>query len=105
VLGSLFESVNGDLARDVSASTPRRERRLKSCRSNGDDDAFGRRAHRANESEAGLILLKEGEDHRSIAVRAKRAPASGFAMEKRGNGTIEHNASLVGRERNALSHR
>jgi hypothetical protein len=60
----VFESVNGDFARDVSAATPRRERqpRLSCYRSNADDDAFGRGAHRANESaqiEAGLILLKE----------------------------------------------
>jgi hypothetical protein len=60
----LFESVNGDLALDVSAATPRRERQPRSscCRSSADDDAFGRGAHRANESaqiEAGLILLKE----------------------------------------------
>jgi hypothetical protein len=32
-------------------------------------------------------------------------PAGSFAMEKQGNGTIEHNVSLVRRERNTLSHR
>jgi hypothetical protein len=31
---------------------------------------------------------------RSVAVRAKRTFVSSFAIEKRGNGTIEHNASL-----------
>jgi len=58
-----FESVNGDLARDVSAATPPERQPRSSCyRSNADDDAFGRGAYRANESaqiEAGLILLKE----------------------------------------------
>jgi hypothetical protein len=59
----------------------------------GDDDAFGRGAHGTSEGaqiKAGLILLKKREDHRSVAVRAKRALIGRFAVEKRGNGTIKH---------------
>ena len=76
---------------------------------NGDDDAFGRSTHGTSVSaqiKAGLIRLKTREDHRSLTVRAKRALAISFAMEKRGNGTIEHNTlPLFGRERDTLSHR
>jgi hypothetical protein len=39
------------------------------------------------------MRLKTREDHRSLTVRTKWALARGFAVEKRGNGTIEHNAS------------
>jgi len=66
-------------------------------RRNGDDDALGRGAHKASVCaliEAGFARLKIGEDHGSLAVGAKRALAGSFAMEKRGNGPSEHDASL-----------
>jgi hypothetical protein len=58
-----------------------------------DDDAFGCSTHgtrKGAQIEAGLILLKKREDHRRVAVRAKRALIGSFAVEKRGNRTIEH---------------
>lgn len=63
----------------------------------GNDDGLGRGAHKASENaqiEAGLVRFKTGEHHRSLTVRAKRTLAGSLAMEKRGNGTIEHDASL-----------
>jgi hypothetical protein len=60
---------------------------------NGDDDALGRGTHGTSEGaqiKAGLILLEKRKDHRSVAVRAERALIGSFAVEKRGNGTIEH---------------
>jgi hypothetical protein len=63
---------------------------------NGDDDAFGRSTHGTSvgtQIKAGLIRLETSEDHGSLTVRAKRALGGRFAMEKRGNGTIEHDAS------------
>ena len=60
---------------------------------NGDDDAFGRGTHGTSESaqiKAGLILLEKRKDHRCVTVRAERALVGSFAVEKRGNGTIEH---------------
>jgi len=49
---------------------------------------------KVRKSKPGLSLSRSGEDHRSVAVRAKRARAGSLAKEKRANGTIEHNASL-----------
>ena len=76
---------------------------------NGDDDAFRRGTHGTSEGaqiKAGLIQLEKRKDHRSVAVRAERALIGSFAVEKRGNGTIEHRRLRpIGRERGTLSHR
>jgi hypothetical protein len=78
-------------ARDISRPCPLRARALRL--GNSDDDALGRGTHGASKGaqiEAGPVLLKNREDHRSIAVRAKRALIGSFAVEKRGAGTTEH---------------
>jgi hypothetical protein len=97
-----FESANGDLACEVSAATPRRDASSKR----------GRRCFRSRRKSGKRKCANRNRtypaqgvrDHRSLAVRAKRALASSFATEKRGNGTIEHNASLSWARAQTLSH-
>jgi hypothetical protein len=96
-----FESANGDLACEVSAATPRRDASSKR----------GRRCFRSRRKSGKRKCANRNRTYPAQGVRGSSEPrsprktgASSFATEKRGNGTIEHNASLSWTRAQTLSH-